>query len=74
MVDGEEEEIPLLEGMSSSNKSFLDLGIDIEKIKAKFMSILTQRGIKENADHDDMAGPVLVCVMFGMLLLLVSIS
>ena len=48
------------------------MGIDIEKIKAKFMSILTQRGIKENADHDDLAGPVLVCVIFGILLLFVS--
>ena len=57
--------------MSSLLNVCLDLGIDIEKIKAKFMSILTQRGIKENADHDDMAGPVLVCVIFGMLLLLV---
>jgi len=36
------------------------------------MSILTQRGIKENADHDDLAGPVLVCVIFGILLLFVS--
>ncbi len=37
------------------------------------MSILTQRGIKEMADHDDLAGPVLVCVMFGILLLFVSL-
>ena len=73
MMEGEEDEIPLLEGMSSPFilTQYLDLGIDIEKIKAKFMSILTQRGIKENADHDDLAGPVLVCVMFGILLLFV---
>jgi hypothetical protein len=73
MMEGEEDEIPLLEGMSTQFilNQFLDLGIDIEKIKAKFMSILTQRGIKENADHDDLAGPVLVCVMFGILLLFV---
>jgi uncharacterized membrane protein len=37
------------------------------------MSILTQRGIKENADYDDLAGPLLVCVIFGVLLLFVSI-
>jgi hypothetical protein len=49
----------------------LDLGIDLEKIKLKFMSIMTQRGIKENADYDDLAGPLLVCVIFGVLLLFV---
>jgi hypothetical protein len=47
------------------------LGIDLEKIKLKFMSIMTQRGIKENADYDDLAGPLLVCVIFGVLLLFV---
>lgn len=36
--------------------------------------MLTQRGIRENADYDDMSGPVIVCVMFGMLLLMVSIE
>jgi hypothetical protein len=43
MMEGEEDEVPLLEGMSSSFilTQYLDLGIDIEKIKAKFMSILT---------------------------------
>jgi uncharacterized membrane protein len=51
----------------------VDLGIDLDKIKLKFMSILTQRGIKENADYDDLAGPLLVCVIFGVLLLFVSI-
>jgi hypothetical protein len=49
------------------------LGIDIDKIKQKFISIMTQRGIKENADYDDMAGPLLVCVIFGVLLLFVSV-
>ena len=52
---------------------FLDLGIDLEKIKQKFMSIMTQRGIKENADYDDMAGPLLVCVIFGIFLMFVSV-
>lgn len=32
---------------------------------------MTQRGIKENADYDDMAGPFMVIVMFGTLLLMV---
>jgi len=43
MMEGEEDEIPLLEGTSSPFilTQYLDLGIDIEKIKAKFMSILT---------------------------------
>ncbi len=36
------------------------------------MSIMTQRGIKENADYDDLAGPLLVCVIFGVLLLFVN--
>ncbi len=46
----------------------------MEKIKAKFISIITQRGIKENADYDDMAGPILVCVLFGLLLCCVNSS
>ena len=39
----DEEEIPLLEGnyFLKLNLSFLDLGIDLEKIKLKFMSIMT---------------------------------
>ena len=38
----------------------------------KFIAILTQRGFKENdiATYDDMAGPILVAVMFGLSLLL----
>ena len=35
-------------------------------------SILTQRGIKENADYDDMAGPILVVILFGLILLMVN--
>lgn len=50
------------------------MGIDLEKIKLKFMSIMTQRGIKENADYDDLAGPLLVCVIFGVLLLFVRLK
>jgi hypothetical protein len=62
--------VPLLEG-----KYFylyhinIDLGIEIDKIKLKFLSIVTQRGIKETAEYDDMAGPIMVCVLFGILLL-----
>lgn len=46
--------------------------IDIQKIKCKFIAILTQRGFTENgiAHYDDMAGPVLVAIMFGVSLLL----
>lgn len=73
MQSEDEDEIPLLEGIYIVviNNYCIDLGIEIDKIKQKFISILTQRGIKENADYDDMAGPLLVCVIFGLLLLLV---
>lgn len=49
-----------------------DLDIDITKIKHKFVAILTQRGFKENdiAQYNDMAGPILVAVLFGAALLL----
>ena len=50
----------------------IDLGIEPERLKAKLMSVLTQKGIKENADYDDMAGPLLVVIIFGALLLLVN--
>lgn len=49
----------------------IDLGVDMQRIKSKLFSVVTQRGIKENADYDDMAGPLLVCVLFGFLLLCV---
>ena len=41
-------------------------------IKLKFQAILTQRGFTENgiAQYDDMAGPLLVYVLFGLALLL----
>jgi len=42
-------------------------------VKDKFLSIVTQKGIKENSDYDDMAGPLLVVIIFGLLLTLVSI-
>jgi hypothetical protein len=56
----------------SNSYVIIDLGIDIDKIKQKLISVITQRGIKENSDYDDMAGPLLVCVLFGFLLLCVS--
>lgn len=62
----------MLEGKTPQANRLLDLGIDVDKIKLKFVSVLTQRGIKENADYDDMAGPLIVCVIFGILLLFVS--
>lgn len=43
----------------------------MHKVKSKLLSVLTQRGIKENAEYDDMAGPLLVGVIFGFLLLCV---
>jgi hypothetical protein len=58
----EEDEPPLLE----------DLGIEFDKIKDKFISIITQRNIKEHAGYDDMAGPIFIFLVFGMLLMLVS--
>ena len=49
-----------------------ELDIDLQMIKWKFLAILTQRGFKENdiAQYDDMAGPLLVVIMFGVSLLL----
>lgn len=47
-----------------------ELGIEPEKIKKKFIAILTQRGMDVAAAEDDMAGTLLVCVMFGVLLML----
>lgn len=54
-----------------SNSLFLDLDIDINKIKLKFIAILTQKGFQENdiATYDDMAGPIIVAVMFATSLL-----
>ena len=43
------------------------------KIKQKFYSIITQKGIREHAECDDLAGPILVCILFGLLLLCVSL-
>lgn len=47
-----------------------ELGIEPDKIKKKFIAILTQRGMDQVAVEDDMAGTLLVCVMFGLLLML----
>lgn len=44
----------------------------MEKIKLKFLAIMTQRGFDQNdiAQYDDMNGPVLVAIIFGVLLTL----
>jgi protein YIPF5/7 len=49
-----------------------ELEIDLTKIKLKFLAIITQRGFQDNdiATYDDMAGPLLVFIMFGLLELL----
>jgi len=46
------------------------LGIEPEKIKNKFIAILTQRGMDKVAAEDDMTGTFIICVAFGILLLL----
>lgn len=35
----------------------------------KFIAIMTQRGLDKVASEDDMSGTILVCVVFGILLL-----
>lgn len=42
--------------------------IDPEKIKLKFIAVLTQRGLSDNeiAVYHDMAGPLLVIFLFGL--------
>jgi hypothetical protein len=66
----------LLEGriMQVYESLCIDLGIDVNIVKQKLIAVLTQRGIKDNLDYDDMAGPLLICVIFGFLLLLVIIG
>jgi hypothetical protein len=51
------------------NHLYLELGIEPDKIRAKFLAILTQTSIDKVAAEDDMAGTILVCVMFGILLM-----
>ena len=48
----------------------LDLGIEPDKICKKYKAILTQMGIKEVADYDDMSGTLFIAGMFGFLLML----
>ncbi len=50
----------------------LELGIEPNEIKKKFVAILTQRGFKEVSTYEDMAGALLVLFLFGLFLLLVS--
>jgi len=65
--------IPLFWKVSTLlNYSILDLDIDITMITKKFIAILTQRGLSDNkiATYDDMAGPIIVAIIFGLSLLL----
>ena len=63
--------MPLLEGKCErSTNFFVELGIEPEKIKNKFIAILTQRGMDKVAAEDDMTGTFIICVAFGILLLL----
>lgn len=55
-----DDELPLLE----------ELGIEPDKIKNKFIAILTQRGMDKVANEDDMTGTFIICVLFGVLLML----
>ena len=50
----------------------VELGIEPNEIKKKFVAILTQRGFKEVSTYEDMAGALLVLFLFGLFLLLVS--
>ena len=49
-----------------------ELEIDLSKVFQKFLVVLTQRGMQENniAAYDDMAGPVLVLIVFALSFLL----
>ncbi len=46
------------------------MGIEPEKIKNKFIAILTQRNMEKVAAEDDMTGTFIICVVFGILLML----
>lgn len=47
------------------------MGIEPDKILKKFIQILTQRGLDSDlAKEEDMAGTLLICVIFGTLLML----
>ena len=51
----------------------LDLGIELDKIKLKFIAIMSIKPIeKEVAEYDDMSGSILIAVILGILLLFVS--
>jgi hypothetical protein len=63
-ADGDEE-LPLLE----------ELGISPENIKKKLISVLTFHKIdKQILEDSDMAGPILVFILFGISLVLVKIK
>ena len=72
----EDEDPPLLEGKPSPEISFsdsLDLDIDLKQISQRIVSVMSFRGVnKEIIEDADMAGPAIVAIIFGFLLLLVS--
>lgn len=72
-LEGQSNPAPAGEGAFADDLPLLEeLEIDISKIKQKFLAIITQRGYQENniATYDDMAGPLLVFILFGVLELL----
>jgi hypothetical protein len=46
-----------------------ELGIEPDKIKKKFLAILTQSGMQEISAETDMTGTIVVCVLIGLLLM-----
>lgn len=49
----------------------IDLGIDLKQITRKIFSIMSLRKVnKEIVDDADLAGPLLVAILFGTILLL----
>ena len=51
-----------------------DLGIEPKKVLSKLLAVLTQRGLSDVADYDDMTGPILIFLLFNSILMLVSLT
>ena len=50
----------------------VDIGIDVDSVKRKLLSILNPRKTDEELiNNSDMSGPFLIAVVLGMLLLMV---
>ena len=68
----DDEDPPLLEG-KHLYLTFLDLDIDLKQITQRIVSVMSFRGVdKEIIEDADMAGPAIVAIVFGFLLLLVG--